>query len=131
VALVLIVPVAVALLSVVLGRAARDERGRWAGRRLLVHTAARTLAAVIGAIVAIEPDVPAGQAARGVALSAVFLGLVPPVVYYTVGYFVRPWWVLVPVLIVLAAASFFYGFFALLIVLDAVVCGPDAHECPL
>jgi hypothetical protein len=131
VALLLIVPAAVALIAVVLGRAARDEAAGWASRRLIALAVAMTLFATVAAILSIEPDVPAGRAAGGVVISGICLGLLPVTVYYTVGYWVRPWWLLVPGLAALAVGTFFYLFFGLLIVADATVCTPDAHECPL
>ena len=129
--LVILIPAAVALLSTVLGRAARDDGSRWASGRLLVPAAGMFVVAGALAIFTIEPDISPGDVFEGVAISAVFMGAVPVVVYYTVGYFVRPWWLLVPVLVALAVGTFFYLFFGLLIVLDLVYCGPDAHECPL
>ena len=72
-----------------------------------------------------------GDAFAGVIISAVFLGALPVAAYYTVGYFCRPWWLLVPVLAALAVGNFFYLFFGLLLVADLVYCPPDAHECPL
>jgi hypothetical protein len=129
--LFVIVPVGVALLAVVLGRAARDDRAGWASRRLLVFTALITVVAATLAIVGIDPAVPDGDAITGVAVSAVFLGALPVMGYYTAGYFIRPWWLLALVLAVMAVASFFYLLFGLLLVADLVYCPPDAYECPL
>ena len=129
--LFVIVPVAVALLAVVLGRAARDDRAGWASGRLLVLAALTTVVAATLAIVGIDPEVPAGDAIAGVAVSAVFLGALPVLAYYSAGYFIRPWWVLALVLAAMAVATFFYLFFGLLLVADLVYCPPDAHECPL
>ena len=130
-ALILILPAAVALLATVLGRAARDESARWASRRLVVPAAAMFVVAGGLAILGVEPEVSSGDAFAGVLVSAVFLGLVPIAVYYSTGYFVRPWWLLVPALIALMVGTFFYLFFGLLLVADLVYCGPDAYECPL
>lgn len=130
-AAIALIPIAVALIATVLGRAARDENRRWLDRRLLVMVTLMTLVAATLAIVGIDPEVPRGEAYTGVAIAAVFLGALPVIAYYTVGYLVRPWWLLAIVLVVLAVATFFYLFFGLLIVADYVYCPPDAHECPL
>jgi hypothetical protein len=129
--LLILLPLAVALIATVLGRAARDDGARWADRRLLILAAVMVIVAGSLAILGIDPEVTRGDAVAGVIVSAAFLGAVPVTAFYTVGYFCRPWFVLVPVLAALAVGTFFYLFFGLFLVADLVYCPPDAHECPL
>src|SRR6478752_319655 len=96
-ALLIVAPVAVALISVVLGRAATQ----------------------------IDPTVPDGDVVGGLLIAAAAAAFAV-VVFYTAGYLVRPGWLLAVILVILAVPYLFYLFLALLWVLALVYCGPAA-----
>ena len=129
-ALLIVAPVGVALIAVVLGRAARDDAQRWASARLLVFAAVVAAAAAGVAATQIDPTVPGGDVVQGLLLAAA-LGAFAVAAFYSAGYLVRRSWLLAIVLVAAVAPYFLFLFFSLLYVMDLVDCGPDAYECPL
>src|SRR3954454_6192587 len=94
--LLIIVPIAVAVIAVLLGRGSR----RWLTARLVLFAAVVAVAAVAYAASLIDPSVPDAGIVEGLLLAAA-VGAFAVAAFYTAGYAVRGW-PLAAVLVVMA-----------------------------
>src|SRR4051794_3473363 len=117
----ILLPIGVAIVAAVLGRAPPEHPRRWASARLLVFAVALALASAGLAATQIDPTVPDGDVVKGLLVAAALAALAVAA-FYTIGYFLRPGWLLAVVLAATAVPYFFLLFFGFLWVLDLVYC---------
>jgi hypothetical protein len=116
------------LVAVAVGAVTRD--GGWPHRWpvALVLAAGVVVAAILGAHH--DPDVPGGDVAAGVALTAAGVAL-PLGGYYALGRFMPNRLIVAVVWLVSLAPLIVYSIVVALIVAAALQCPPDAYECPV
>ena len=96
-------------------------------------TAVAWTALVIAFVVSThDPEVSSGSYAGGIAVGAVFGGLLPIAVYHALGRGFARRRGLVTVIWLASLVPFgYFLFFVLFISVDMAGCPPDAYECPL
>jgi hypothetical protein len=124
-----LVPLLVAAIPTALGVwEARSGRSRWT----YLPIAAWTVLVLALTVAARETDVSTGPFVGGLVIAAVFIGVLPPLLYLVAGRFLafRP--VVLAIVWLISLAPFaYYLFLAFIVVAGKVACTPDDYECPI